>query len=474
MNERRFTHPWTPWMAIVATASVAAGCSCSGSSGGASAPDAGAPTDAAANEGSASDASVDVSIDASADAAADAAADALGDGSAGMNVAPQRVTIPGKVAGCEIQRLSNAQQLRVFQWEPCPGIAGCERTVTNPSVLSDIPNSGYAAVGIDDENGLTRFGLDALDPSQSTEGTYYTTADGQALDGFRAIGADVCQPITSIRGSRRGIIVTVFPTGKPPVFGGILDSFDSTSPPALFDVPAGQNGGPSGGSIPLGDSRWMWAWVLPERLTSVSAVDGTDFREVAKVQPYGPLAYVEYPVTTGPLFLFHEYLVDADAGTATAIIASSDGIAAPTPYLVPTDDSFFIDPGCAGTHVAWVRGLHPTDVDTFASVEMWASPYSPNPADLKPYKVDDVPFGFASGSFVAAHGKYAAIYSTIQSPFTAQIFIWDLASKSRQIINMSPNLAVKTAYGLTQSYVYVGSAPPNTSANKWIMRLKLP
>ncbi len=464
----------SPRLLMVVMAFVGAGCSCSCGSQAASGSDAGAPTDGSANEGSASDASADVSIDASADVAGDTAADALGDGSAGMNVAPQWVTIPGKVAGCEIQRLSNAQQLRVFQWEPCPGIAGCERTVTNPNVFSNVDGAAYSMGAVSDDSGITRMGFETGDPAHPGPEVYYTTEDGQAIDGFRALGQPVCAAGTTIRGDRRAMDVALFPQGTPGQFGGILSSYVGNAPPVLFDLPQAQVGGPSGFDNPLGDTRWVWTWAEPERLTSVSAVDGTDFREFVRVQPYGPLIFVEYPVTTGPLFLFHEYLVDADAGTATAIIASSDGIAAPTPYLTPTDDSFFILPGYAGTHVAWVRGLHPTDVDTFASVEMWASPYSPNPADLKPYKADDVPFTYGSGSYVAAHGKYAAIYGTSQTPPTAQILIWNLASKTRQTINMGPDLAVKTAYGLTQSYLYVGSAPPNTSANKWIMRLKLP
>ena len=463
-----------PQLLFLAMAFAGAGCSCSCGSHGAANSDAGAPPDAMANEGSAPDAPADVSIDASVDAAPDTAADVVPDGSAGMNVAPEWTTLSGKVAGCEIQRLTNPQQLRVFEWEPCPGIAGCERTVTNQHVLSDTNGAAYAMGAVADDTGVTRMGFATSDPSKAAMEVYYTTEDGQALDGYRPIGQDPCAAGTTIHGTRGAIDVGAYPQGKPAgPFGGILSSLTGSTAPVLFDLPQGQVGSPSGINNPLGDTRWLWTWSEPDRLTSVIAADGTDFRESVRVEPNGPLVMVEYPVTTGSLFLFHEYMVDADAGTATAIIASSDGSSAPTPYLVPTDDSFFLDPGYAGTHVAWVRGLHPTNVNTFASGEMWASPYSPNPAQLKPYKVDDLPFGFASSVFVSAHGKYAAVYWADQSTWTAQVFIWDLTLKTRQTISMGPNLAVKTAYGLTQNYVYVGSAPPNTSANKWVMRLRM-
>src|SRR5262245_20614909 len=35
--------------------------------------------------------------------------------------------IPETAAGCEVLRLSNPESVRAFTWEPCEGLAGCEK-----------------------------------------------------------------------------------------------------------------------------------------------------------------------------------------------------------------------------------------------------------------------------------------------------------------------------------------------------------
>jgi hypothetical protein len=415
------------------------------------------------------DGSTDAGSDAPPDARPDALPDAIADAS-GMKVVPEWETMTGKVAGCEIQKLVNSAQLRLFEWEPCDGIDGCERTKTNKNVFSDAYGAGWMGTSVvRDDDGVTRLGLVTGDPTQSSMAVYYATDDGQALGGYRPLGSDLCVPATAIRGARRATSVVVRPEGKPFLSGGMLDTFDG-APPVLFDLPSGQMGSPT--PEVLGDERWVWDWVMPERLTSVSASDGGDFREIVKVQYDGPLVKVGNLVTTGPLFLFSELFVDQDAGTVTRIIASSDGVAAPEPYLVPSDDSFFLFPGFAGTHVGWIRGIHPTDTNAFERVEMWAAAYSPNPAELQPYMIEALPYGFGAGSYAAAHGKYAAVYPVDSETWTHEI-IWDLATKAKQVIDIGPNVVVRSHYGLTKEYVWLGTAPPHSAADKWMMRLKL-
>jgi len=458
----RLLRPWRVLGLLLVTSSALFACTCSNNSSNTAGSGGGGD--------SGPDASGDAGPDAPPDARPDAPPDAIADAN-GMTVVPQWQTIPGKVAECEIQRLVNSAQLQVFEWEPCEGIERCERTKTNKNVFSDAHGAGWKGTSVvSDDDGVTRLGLVAGDPAQSSMAVYFATDEGQALGGFRPLGSDLCMPAVAIRGARRATAVAVLPDGKPFRFGGILDTFDG-APPVLFDVPSGQMGAPSVKA--LGDERWVWDWVMPERLTSVRASDGSDFQQFVKVQYDGPMVGVAYTVTTGPLFLFSELFVDQDAGTVTRIIASSDGVGAPTAYLVPSDDSFFFSPGFTGTHLGWVRGIHPTDTNTFERVELWATAYSPNPADLQPYKVDDLPYEFGSTHYVAADGKYAAAYPLNEAELTNGEIIWDLATKAKQVIDLGPNLAVRSHYGLTKDYVWLGTAPPHSAADKWMMRLKL-
>lgn len=152
-------------------------CTCSGSSGGTDG------ADAAAGGGDSGADAVDVESDAL-EAQSDSLPDVPMDGvvdAAGLSVVPEWETLSGTVAGCEIQRLTNAAQLQVFEWEPCDGIEACERTRANKHVLSEVYGAGWGLSQVTDADGPTRVGLVAVDPAQKYEAVYYTTDEGQAL-----------------------------------------------------------------------------------------------------------------------------------------------------------------------------------------------------------------------------------------------------------------------------------------------------
>ena len=122
----------------------------------------------------------------------------------------------------------------------------------------------------------------------------------------------------------------------------------------------------------------------------------------------------------------------ADAGTLGSIIAASDGKQPDFPYLVPPDDSFYGTEVFAGSHVAWLRGVSPSsDGLTFDRMEVWASLYSPDPAELQPYKVGDFPGNHLLSSMEAGgHGKYSLSYIAHENPFQVQELVYDLTTKA--------------------------------------------
>ena len=71
----------------------------------------------------------------------------------------------------------------------------------------------------------------------------------------------------------------------------------------------------------LGNERWVWAWNQPSRQFSLSASDGSDFRQLAG--PTDTVLDMWHPVSTGSQFLIETEL------TTRSMIAASDGTGAP-------------------------------------------------------------------------------------------------------------------------------------------------
>jgi hypothetical protein len=109
-------------------------------------------------------------------------------------------------------------------------------------------------------------------------------------------------------------------------------------------------------------------------------------------------------------------------------------------------------------------------------VEVWASPYSPNPAELKPEKVDDWPGTYMSASgHTGGHGKYAVAYIAHENPYSIQQIVWDLTSKTQKTFQLPSDVIVKWPMGITQKYVW-GVGGPNMSEagdTSWLMRFKV-
>jgi hypothetical protein len=173
--------------------------------------------------------------------------------------------------------------------------------------------------------------------------------------------------------------------------------------------------------------------------------------------------------------LFPEHL-RPEGGSYARIIAASDGKQPPTPYLTPPDDSFYSAVAFADSHVAWMRGVSPSDTNTFERVEIWASPYSPNPSELKPEKIGDWPgIHFSASDHTGGHGKYAATYVVQKDPIVVQELVWDLTTKTKTTFQLPPDVVVKWPMGITQNHMWgVGgprmAIPGDTS---WLMRFKV-
>ena len=158
----------------------------------------------------------------------------------------------------------------------------------------------------------------------------------------------------------------------------------------------------------LGDDRWLWWWAPVDRLSTVSAKDGSGFQMFAAVT-FSSTA-VEYTglTTTGPLFLMEELAKD-DGGHVQGKIAYSDGVSPTKPYLVPDNpNDDYGSPAFANTHVGFMKGITQKSLNVYDSVEIWATPYSTNPGELKPELVGTYPYT-SMGYLVGGWGRLGTI-----------------------------------------------------------------
>jgi hypothetical protein len=210
-------------------------------------------------------------------------------------------------------------------------------------------------------------------------------------------------------------------------------------------------------ALVMGTSRWLFWWVLPHQLATVSNVDGGDLRIVAKSDPQnGPVGELGDPVSAGDYFLYHQWVDNTNTPGTHWEIAITDGVSQGKPYLVPPLGESYASPVYAHSHIAWMRGIHMKGVNLYDSVEVWASPWSPVPSKLQPKKLGDYPLT-STAEGVGGWGYYL----TPTSPHDA--LLWDLATGgSRKLTPPSNIQAFWRPFGITRKHLWTSGRDDQT------------
>ncbi len=364
-------------------------------------------------------------------------------------------------AGCPVDRVQNAAEVRAFTWKACEATNDCEEMVFTSALSGSVP---FPASRVAEEGGTMRVMLSAHDSSY----TYVIFAgdSGWMVDAYRVANSSPHCLITSgaSAGDRYGSVVTYLDPNPTKVrVGGLLHSFGAAGPPMSFDIdPAPPGSGPAA-HPPMSSSRWMWTY-YPDKLISVATKDGADLVTVAGPVDTGPLLGLKGPISIGDTFLFSETYLP-EGGPLSGFIASSNGVDPPTPYLVPPDTSFYAYPVFAGTHLAWFRGIGVIGPNQYQAVEIWASPFSVDPAGLQPYKVGDFPANSTAES-VGGHGRFATL-SAKDAPAYAETYVWDLAKKTHASFVLPGGRRKYAYFGLTSTHLWMMGTPqdPNLPAD---------
>jgi hypothetical protein len=196
--------------------------------------------------------------------------------------------------------------------------------------------------------------------------------------------------------------------------------------------------------------------VLPSRLSSVNASDGSDFKFLA-FGSNGAVKEASGVVSAGSYFLVDESMA-IDGGESNYRIAITDGNSEPIPLLNPPDNEWHAMPGYAHSHIAWQRGINRKQTGEFERVEIWAAPFTPDPAALKPFKVGDGMVNYILPHLHIAGFGYYAVAQWLPNNIDFVEMIWNLSTKQ------SKTIAYPTGWGPTAV-----SAVGMTKTHAWIM-----
>ncbi len=361
--------------------------------------------------------------------------------------APVWKAIPGSATGCTYERMVNAAQVRMFKWEPCSWTAGCEQAAWDTDLFGQKATFGPDSTVVDD-GAVVRVGLTMW---REHNMAIVTSAEGMGLDAVRVTGGkfDCRIGATSIWKNRFAVHVADLPVDH---FGGILGEIGNMAvPPVAFTIPDPAPAGATQG-FALGDARWLWWWGPAGRLSTVSAQDGSGFQVFA--QSGGSVIEYDHPTTTGQLFLAQEYQ-QRDGGHVQGFITYSDGVSPMKPYLVPPDpDDDYLFPAFANSYVGFMKGIHQNDANLFDSVEIWATPYSTDPAQLSPEKIGNFPFTSATD----LAGGWGHLGTITKDPPEGSLGVacWTIATKSEKTYTLPSDHDPIPFLGVTRTHFWVG------------------
>ncbi|MBI4951437.1 MAG: hypothetical protein HY908_05355 [Myxococcales bacterium] len=371
------------------------------------------------------------------------------------------------VVDCALERIENRKQVRAFQWENCG--PGCESAVLREGWNLSADN-------------MVEYGVVASTPAATVVSlvewvgswlvVLFTTPEGWVLDGYRVLFGPgtgyYCKPlIPNTNGERYGFVVRSGPLNALKT-GGVLAPLDESAPPTTFNVvptPAGT--GPQIWNA-FGPDRWIW-YYNPDKLVSVSTLDGSAFVMLGQYQAAGPILGINGPVWTGDHFLFEQVNL-VNPSTVQGVLGRSDGVAPAETFLAAGDGSYYGRPEYAHTHLAWFHGTGQTDVNQFQTVELWSSPYSADAAALVPHKVVDWPVGHIPTD---TKGGYGWLVTGAAELAWAKLATFNLATDERRDFAFPIGRTLFQTMGVTPGFAWAMAGTPNVTPMDWLGRFAL-
>jgi hypothetical protein len=220
----------------------------------------------------------------------------------------------------------------------------------------------------------------------------------------------------------------------------------------------------------LGDQKAAWHIGTADSIEAVDLEELGDAREV--VPPSAP------PVTSrsmsdgcGSIFLLQEMAQIGDQ--LLPRITYTDGKSSSAQIYLSEAGVGFGGARCADSHVAFVRGTgqKPDNFANFDKVELWASPFADNPADLKPTFVGNVELDMVlrgRSSVSGGYGRYGLLNSW------TSVSVWDLPTGEHRSIEATDGLIFGSFLGFTKTDLWIATKTGEFGKDTAIRRYALP
>jgi hypothetical protein len=356
----------------------------------------------------------------------------------------------GKIQGYPILQLQNPSDFQAFEWKPCDwtDVPGCEQAWMNESLMKWEKTSTFVAAH--DDGNQTYCIL--LGYKSTEQIAILTNENGFVWNGFYNNDEGFAFTIFDIYGSQYGINARIKKTLKT---GFILGN----KSPNVTLVDWDTSGILSGTVLTwaaMGKDRFASQWT-GNGIQSYSIKDGVQnrFAEVLKLNPSA--LGVDDLTSAGDYFLYTTYNYTTYSTPQTMISNGKDpGI----PYTTPPPGAADGSIEYANSHVAWLRGFGQKATNDYEKVELWASEFSPDPAQLNPYKVSSVTGGQVSTANWGLHGGWGKIaYGEYDLSPSGQfnnirVRIFDLKTLEKRDIPLPLGERARFIHGVTRSHVW--------------------
>ena len=399
--------------------------------------------------------------------AAGAAGGGAGGGGAPSYAAPKWVAMDLGFPACtKLERLENGNAAPpAFSWGPCAlGIDGCQQMTFS----STYPTVGTRVVGGPGayDDGTNKWIMIDVGSADLTPPRHLFVANldtGVIAQGFRmGTAATSCRPFSGAVGAGRLAIPFTDDNAPTPdmmdvaILVGKLDGSSwAVSPVTKI------SGGPI---VSLANGRVGLNWAGGVVVTTIDWDTAQGSAVIAGKSAYGELTDLDG--TPGGF-------VNGAITNPHWRLLQSDGLAKETQLLAdPSAD--LMEPRYTGTHLVWVKGTNYQPDGSWAKTEIWASPYSWDPAGLAPQYVAVWPFGRTVGNSRAAFGRLMQTAS-IDGSDLHSVHVWTIPAGEhrRADIALTSNTTVGVTTGLTHEDVVFSTRPQKGFYDTAIVRIPI-
>ncbi len=377
----------------------------------------------------------------------------------------------GDVGPCKVQRIINPGKVQPpFSWTSCG--AGCEDgelqtwgTLTHAwmGASSVRGTGGQAQVAIQ----LTR----ATGGSEGPDLALLVDRDGKLLQAVRTdiSGDDGLCVVGSVstRGSLFGVTMAhLTPEGLiGDVFIALLpvEGDEGTRVSSVGLAPQLPQ------AMTMGDEVVAWHMGYSDAINTVDIAELGTARQV--VPPAAaPVAWRGIAAGCGAMFLLEEAAQVGDA--VLPRVTYTDGKSSSAQVYLSEPGVGYSMARCADSHVAFLRGTGQQDrVERFDKVEVWASPFTADPAALAPVRIDELSVNSIVNGMSLAGGGYGR-YGFRESP--SSLRVWDLEAGDKWVWTPTNGLDFGAVMGFTETELWMGTRPERGGRDVAVRRYSLP